>query len=84
MFKSGNASPKMLVDLILQCSKTRHNLTAPEWKKSIDNLVTDYVKQHNMREGLVYESKNYNEYISQSQELAMVAENKDLCTSESE
>lgn len=85
MFKSGNAaSPKTLVDLILKCSETRHNLTAPEWKKCIDNLVKDYVKQQNVREGVVYESKYINEYVSRAQELAMVAENKDSYTSESE
>ena len=76
MFKSGNASPKTLVDLILKCSETRHNLTAPEWKKCIDNMVTDYVEQQKAREGLVNESIHSTGYTSQSQELAMVAENK--------
>ncbi len=84
MFESGNASPKTLVNLILKCSETRHNLTAPEWKQCIDNLVTDYVEQQNAREGLVTESRYINEYVSQSQEFAMVAENKASYNSERE
>lgn len=76
MFESGNASPKTLVNLILKCSETRHNLTAPEWKQCIDNLVTDYVEQKNAQERIVNESNYINKYVSQSQEFAMVAENR--------
>ncbi|MBR4466093.1 AlwI family type II restriction endonuclease [bacterium] len=42
MFESGNISPKILIDLILACSDSRRNLTAPEWKVKINNIVSEY------------------------------------------
>ena len=43
MFESGNVSPKVLIDMILSCSRPKHNLTAPEWKVNIDNTISDFV-----------------------------------------
>ena len=42
MFETGKASPKVLIDLILTCSEARHDLTAPEWKVDIGEVVTAY------------------------------------------
>ena len=39
MFKSGNASPDRVRDLLIECERQRDILDAPKWKKYIDETV---------------------------------------------
>jgi len=45
MFERGNASPRTLIDLILTCSNHRNDLSAPEWKVTINQTITDYAEK---------------------------------------
>ena len=43
MFRNKIVSPKVLIDMILSCSESKHELSAPCWKVNIDNLIANYV-----------------------------------------